>query len=235
VPQNWLTLDGLDFDLGSSGPLLVDVPGATPSHLVVALSKDLKMYLVNRDNLGGISAPIAESVVASSTIIQAAVTYRTNQSTYVALRANNDGNTVLSALRITATNPPTIASGWNVDRSAGGCGSPFVTSTDGTNNMIAWIVGTEDHLTAGDQRLHGYDGDTGVLVYDGGGPNELLAGTHYYSTTGIVARGRIYIGADNKVYAFFPPFIDPTCDRACGSRPTPTPAAPGFPSRTGRN
>ena len=37
------------------------------------------MYLVNRDNLGGISAPIAVSVVASSTIIQAAVTYRTKQ------------------------------------------------------------------------------------------------------------------------------------------------------------
>ncbi|PYJ68522.1 MAG: hypothetical protein DME76_12085, partial [Verrucomicrobia bacterium] len=51
VPENWLTLDSLDFDLGSSGPLLVDVPGATPSHLVVALSKDLNMYLLNRDNL----------------------------------------------------------------------------------------------------------------------------------------------------------------------------------------
>ena len=216
VPEDWLTLDSLDFDLGSSGPLLVDVPDATPSHLVVALSKDLKMYLLNRDNLGGISAPIAESVVASSTIIQAAVTYRTEQSTYVALRANNDGNTVLSALRITATNPPTIASGWDVNRATGGCGSPFVTSTDGTNNMIVWVVGTEDHLTAGDQRLHGYDGDTGAIIFDGGGPNELMAGTHYYSTTGIVARGHIYVAADNKVYAFA---IEPTPI----PRPTPTP------------
>ena len=205
VPEDWLKLDSLDFDLGSSGPLLVDVPGATPSHLVVALSKDLKMYLLDRDNLGGISAPIAESVVASATIIQAAVTYRTKQSTYVALRANNDGNTVLSALRITATDPPTIASGWDVNRGAGGCGSPFVTSTDGTNNMIVWVVGTEDHQTGGDQRLHGYDGDTGAVVYDGGGPNELMAGTHYYSTTGIVARGRIYVAGDNKVYAFAVP------------------------------
>src|SRR5262252_6425930 len=128
APEDWLTLDSLDFDLGSSGPLLVDVPGATPSHLVVALSKDLKMYLLNRDNLGGISAPIAESVVASSTIIQAAVTYRTKQSTLVAIRANNEGDTVLSTLRITATNPPTIISGWDLDRATGGCGSPFVTS-----------------------------------------------------------------------------------------------------------
>ena len=135
APEDWLTLNSLDLDLGSSGPLLVDVPGATPSHLVVALSKDLKMYLLNRDNLGGISAPIAESVVASGTIIQAAVTYRT-------LRANNDGNTVLSAWRITPTNPPAIASSWNVPRNNGG-----------------------------DQRLHGYDGDTGAVIYDGGQMN----------------------------------------------------------------
>ena len=145
VPEDWLTLDSFDWDLGSSGPLLVDVPGATPSHLVVTLGKDRRMNVVNRDNLGGISAPIAVSIVASSTILQAAVTYRTEQDTYVAFRANNDGNTVLSAFRITATNPPTIASGWNVSRGAGGCGSPFVTSTDGTNNMIVWVVGTEDH------------------------------------------------------------------------------------------
>jgi hypothetical protein len=101
---------------------------------------------------------------------------------------------------------------------------------DGTNNTIVWVVGA-----SGDQRLHGYDGDTGAVIFAGGGPNELMAGTHSYSTTGIVARGRIYVGADNKVYAFFPPFVDPTCDRACGSRPTPTPGAPGFPSRTGRD
>ena len=38
----WAPATGLfsiksDSDLGGSGPLLVDVPGATPSHLVVAL------------------------------------------------------------------------------------------------------------------------------------------------------------------------------------------------------
>ena len=213
VPRNWLNLDSFDGDLGSSGPLLVDVPGATPSHLVVALGKDRNAYLVNRDNLGGISAPISASQVASNTILQAAVTYRTKQGTYVAFRANNNGNTALSAFRITPTNPPTIVNRWNVPRNNGGCGSPFVTSTDGTNNMIVWVVGTEDHVTVGDQRLHGYDGDTGAVVYDGSGPNELMAGTHYYSTTGIVARGRIYVAGDNKVYAF------------ALSRPAPTPRA----------
>ena len=82
--------------------------------------------------------------------------------------------------------------------------------------MIVWVVGTGDNSGSdGDQRLHGYDGDTGAVVYGGGGANELMAGTHRYSTTGIVARGRIYVAGDNKVYAFKLP----------GGTPTPTPTA----------
>ncbi len=226
APTNWLDLDNSDADLGGSGALLVDVPGATPSHLVVALGKDRKAYLLNRDNLGGISLPLASAQVATSTILQAAVTYGTEQGTFVALRANNDGNTVLSAFRITAANPPSIdiAGGWNVPRSSGGCGSPFVTSTNGTDNMIVWVVGTEDHQTGGDQRLHGYDGGTGAIVYGGGGPDELMAGTHFYSTTGIAARGHIYVAGDNKVYAFEVPVSSPT--------PTPTPTPTSTPTPT---
>src|SRR6202040_3325905 len=115
----------------------------------------------------------------------------TNQDTYVAFRSGG----ILSTFRITATNPPGIDFPvWSVNPHGYGC--PFVTSTDGTNNMIAWIVGA-----SGDQRLHGYDGDSGAVVYAGGGANELMAGTNSYSTTGIVARGRIYVAGDNKVYS----------------------------------
>jgi hypothetical protein len=199
APANWMALDNGDLDLGGSGPLLVDVPGATPSKLVVALGKDGNAYLLNRTNLGGVSAPLAQAHISSSEIIQAAATYRTTQGTYVVFRAST---TQLSAFRITPTSPPTITSAWTVSQN--GRGSPFVTSTDGTNNMIVWVIGSE-----GDQRLHGYDGDTGNVVYSGGGANELMAGTRRFNT-GIAARGRIYIDNDNEVYAFtvpVPPII----------------------------
>jgi hypothetical protein len=192
APTNWFQLDGGDTDLGGCGPLLVDVPGATPSSLVVALGKDGNAYLLNRSNLGGITAPVASLHVSDDRIIQAAATYQTNQGTYVAFRSSSSR---LATFRITAPGPPAIANGWSLNRN--GCGSPFVTSTDGTNNMIVWVVGTE-----GDQRLHGYDGDTGAVIYAGGGINEVIPGTHSYSTTGIVARGRIYVAGDNQVYAF---------------------------------
>ena len=228
VPTNWLSLDNADLDLGGSGPLLVDVPDATPSHLIVAMGKDGKAYLVNRDNLGGISAPIAWAQVAGTQFLrQAAAAYRTNLGTYVAFRADPS---TLSTFRITGTSPPTITSGWTVNRGAGNCGSPFVTSTDGTVSMIVWVVGTEDRGNPGDQRLHGYDGATGAVVYDGGGPNELMAGTHNYSTTGIVARGRIYVAGDNKVYAFVAPLPTPTPTPTATPRPTPTPRSRPTPS-----
>ena len=74
---------------------------------------------------------------------------------------------------------------------------------------------------SGDQKLHGYDGDTGAVVFAGGGANETMAGTHSYNTTGIAARGRIYVAGDNKVYAFVTP----------GGLPTPTPTPSATPSQ----
>ena len=195
APTNWLALDNGDTDLGGCGPVLIDVPGATPSQLVLALGKDRNAYLLNRNSLGGITAAVTAATVSSAVVRgQAAATYKTSLGTYFVLRSSS---TTLSAFKINPANPPTITSAWNVMQS--GLGSPFVTATDGTNNVIVWVAGSE-----GDQRLHGYNGDNGAVVYAGGGANELMTGTRKWNT-GIVARGRIYLASDNKVYAFSVP------------------------------
>ena len=100
------------LDLGGSGPILVDVPGATPSALVVALGKDGNAYLLNRSNLGGVSAPLAQAIVGTGTDHSGAPppTGRL-RARYVVLRPTSG---TLTAFRITATNPPTIATGWSV-------------------------------------------------------------------------------------------------------------------------
>jgi hypothetical protein len=161
--------------------------------LVVALGKDGNAYLLNRTNLGGISLPLAQTHVASSSIIQAAATYRTTQGTYVVFRNSSE----LSAFRITASKPPAITNVWTASQN--GRGSPFVTSTDGTNNVIVWGIGSE-----GDQRLHGFNGDTGATIFTGGGTNELMKGARALNTA-IAAHGRIYLANSNQVYAFTVP------------------------------
>jgi outer membrane protein assembly factor BamB len=194
APANWPALDDTDTDLDGSGPLIVDSPRSTPPNLVVALGKDGNAYLLNRTNLGGVSAPLAQTQVSTNEIIQAAATYRTAQGTFVVFCANA---LQLCSFRITQTSPPGIVIAWAVNQ--GGQGSPFVTSSDGTNDIVVWGIGAY-----GDQRLRGFDGNTGALIFDGGGPNELMSGTERYNT-GIAVRGRVYIATDNKVYAFTVP------------------------------
>src|SRR6185436_11614440 len=123
----------------------------------------------------------------------------------------------IRAYRITPTNPPTIAFAWSMSQT--GRGSPWVTTTDGSNNFIVWVAGV-----AGDQRLRGYNGDTGAVIYAGGGVNELMTGTRQWNT-GMVARGRIYFGADNKVYAFRLPAGTPTPTPTAAASATATPTA----------
>jgi hypothetical protein len=211
APLNWHDLDLGDTDLGGCSAMLVDVPGATPSQLVLALGKDGNAYLLNRNNLGGITTPVASASVGGSIRGQSSTTYHTGQGTYFVFRG--PGNEI-STYKVTATNPPTINFAWSVSQT--GQGSPWVTTTDGTNNAIVWVVGAE-----GDQRLHGYNGDAGAVIYAGGGPDELMTGTRKWNS-GVVARGSIYIANDNKVYAF----------RVPGGTPTPTPSATPTPTPT---
>jgi len=189
VPTNWLDLDNQDKDLGGCGPILITV-GTTK--FVLALGKNGKAYLLNRNNLGGITAPVASARVATSVRGQAAATYSTRQGTYFVFRAATNE---IAAYKIT-TNPLAIVPAWNVSQN--GQGSPWVTTTKGIDDAIVWVVNSGG---SGDQRLRGFNGDTGAVVYAGGGPDELMNGTMRYNT-GIVARGRTYFAGTNKVYAF---------------------------------
>lgn len=220
APTNWLNLDNGDTDLGGVSATVVDVPGATPSQLVLALGKDGNAYLLNRNTLGGITSAVAQASVGGINRGTSAVTYHTSLGTYFGF--HNDAGSI-AARRVTATSPPTIVNAWTISQS--GRGSPWVTTTDGTSNFIVWVAGV-----AGDQRLHAYDGDTGAVIYAGGGANELMTGTRQWNT-GMVARGRIYFGADNKIYAFKLPSATPTPTPTATTNPTSTPIS--TPTSTG--
>ena len=209
APTNWFSLDNGDTDLGGVSAMLIDVPGANPSQLVLATGKDGNAYLLNRNNLGGITAPVAQLSVGF-VIGQSSATYRTNQGTYFVFRASNQ----VKAYKITATSPPTIVFAWSVTQS--GQGSPWVTTTDGTNNAIVWVVGAQ-----GDGKLYGYNGDTGAVIYAG---TDVMSGTRKWNG-GTVARGSIYVANDNKVYAFRVPAGSPTPTPTATATATSTPTA----------
>ena len=63
APADWRALDDADTDIGSSGALLVDLPGAVPSALAVAMGKNGVVYLTDRNNLGGVGGELFQAKV----------------------------------------------------------------------------------------------------------------------------------------------------------------------------
>ena len=197
-PSNWKNLDDGDVDLGGSGALLVHVPGATPADLAVALGKDGKAYLLDRNHLGGIGGQIFSASVSSSAIITAPAAYRTPSATYIAFHGAPAGGCSgdLTALRISATTPPAATFAWCANQN--GRGSPIATTTDGQSEPLVWAVGSED-----DNRLRAFDGDTGAVVFGGGGSAEAMGTVRRFQSP-VISGGRVYVAGDGRVYAFRP-------------------------------
>ena len=201
APADWHALDTRDADLGGTNPLPLDVPSAGGRRaFVLALGKDARAYLLDRNRLGGMGGSLASEVVATRPIRTAPATYPAGEGVYVAFQgpgARCPGSRrpgALTVLKIRAGSPPTLVTGWC--GALRGEGSPIITTTDGRENPIVWILGAE-----GDDRLHGYRGDTGEPLFDGGGPEDALTGLRHFQD--LLATGdRLYVGADGRLYAF---------------------------------
>jgi hypothetical protein len=210
APSNWPPLDAADLDVGGSGPVVLEVPGATPSHVVVALGKNGVAYVLNRQNLGGIGTgdgTTGEGVqsrhVASGPIITAAAAYTVASGTYVVFTATGTGLGCpgtpgnLVALKLGATAPPTITVAWCADTH--GRGAPIVTTTDGAADPIVWSVGAESS-----NRLYAFHGETGAVLFAGGGPADQMHLVRRFQTP-IAVHGRIVVAADQELYVFTTP------------------------------
>jgi hypothetical protein len=200
VPTNWSPLDQGDTDLGGTGPLLVDVAGATPSKLIVQFGKDRKAYLINRDTMGGESAPLAAPVVAGGTIINAAVAYTTAAGTYAAFRSSTSGcpsgqSGTMEAVKIVPGSPPTTQIAWCAGTASKKSPAVSMTNAGGADTMV-WLIGD-------DNKLRSFDGDTGAAVFAGGGTTDTMSAVAQWQSP-IFVNGRAFAASNSQVYAFKP-------------------------------
>jgi hypothetical protein len=199
APANWRQLDATDADLGGTNPLLLSLSGASHPELALALGKDGNAYLLNRADLGGIGGSLVIRKVSSNAIRTSPAYVRVGDAALVAFQANaldcaSGSGGDLAAVKITADTSPTLTTAWCA--AANGQGSPIITTTDGRANPIVWVVGAE-----GSNRLRGFRADTGAVVFAGGEAAEALSQVRRFQTPIAVGR-RIYVAADQHVYAF---------------------------------
>ncbi len=212
TPKNWHNLDNGDLDLGAA-PVLFDLGGSTPSKLLIAFGKDGNAYLLDRTALGSVGTAIGGNAgactatnttnacaslhVSSNEIITAPAVYTTTSATRVAFRAAGVGCTSgaggdLTTLVIAPGSPPSLQHSWCA--TAGG-GAPMVTTSDGTNDAIVWMMGA-----GGDGHLHAFDGDTGAPVPFADAAKNIPNMRRYNAP--IAAKGTIYVPADGGPVAF---------------------------------
>ncbi len=191
APRNYATLDDEDLDLGGTMPLPVDL--ANGLRRLLAMGKDGDAYLLDRDNLGGIGGALAVRHVAHGSIIQSPVVYRARGETLVAFRTPGalcpDGHSTTAVMAL-AIDPAGLRPLWCAP--IDGRGIPIVTTAAAESDPIVWVAGAE-----GDERLHGFRGDTGQAVIASG----KLPGLRHFVTP-MVANGRLYLAGDGRVFAF---------------------------------
>ncbi len=197
TPTNWKDLDNLDLDLGSMAAFPITVPTASGvARRVIAMGKGGYIYVLNAKNLGGIGHAIEQTSVSAHGISTGSAFY--NAKNYTLVTFTNAGGALtpacaqknLTMLKVTNASTP-VSGAWCAPVSGGG--TPIITTTVGSGNPIAWVVGAE-----GDNKLHGFDAVTGKSLFESG---VTMAGLHHFSTL-IAANGHLYVAGDGTIYAF---------------------------------
>jgi outer membrane protein assembly factor BamB len=197
TPSNWQALDAADADLGGTAAVPIKVASAsrTESRLI-ALGKDGYAYLLNGPSLGGLGHEVEKVQVSNSKIVTAPAVYQGPSSAMVVftnsagLSSSCSGESLTMLKVIDAKTP--ISTVWCAPLN--GRGAPIVTTTNGSANPIVWVTGAQ-----GDNEIHGFNATTGKVIFSGA--NTVMQGLRHFGTL-IAANGRLYVAADNNVYAF---------------------------------
>ena len=209
TPFNYDTLNLTDTDFGSGGVVLLpDQPGTVP-HLMVTAGKEGRIYLVNRDNLGGFNAGFDNIVQSIPNAFGGPAglgcfdtpAYFNNTIYYI---ANGDVARAFPLINgRLATTPSSL--GTQVFNFPGA--SPSI-SANGSSNGILWALQASNPGV-----LYAYSaGNLGTEFYDSnqaGARDQLPGGVKF--TVPTIVNGRVYVGAQSAlcVFGLFPTAASP--------------------------
>jgi hypothetical protein len=193
TPSNQSSLNATDGDLGAGGAaILVDLPSGTQKHLLIGGGKEGKLYLLNRDNLGGNTSndsgavqglSLGRSIFSTAAFWQNTMYIGPVQSPVRAYTLNTNGPSFNS----------TPSSQGN--RSFGFPGSTPSISAEGTSNGIVWAIENN-----GNALLHAYDAtNLGHELWNSSGSS---TGKAVKFTVPTVANGKAYMGTATEISVY---------------------------------
>jgi hypothetical protein len=208
TPWNVASLNLNDQDVGASAPSVLPDSFGTPAHphLAVQGSKEGKVYLLDRDKLGGrAQGPGGTDAVVGTLTYPSGMWGRTatwgGDGGWVYGSTGGGPLFALSRSVDGSGNPQLVQSGASVDTFGFGTGSPIVTSNGTTSgSALVWIVRSPDASGIGSD-LRAYDAVpvNGTLQLRWKSPAFRSA----KFTSPATSNGRVYVGTrDNNIMAF---------------------------------
>jgi hypothetical protein len=193
APSDQLSLSSADHDLGAGGAaILIDQPSGPVPHLVVGGGKEGKLYLLNRDNLGGNTATDSGAVqtFAAGNSIYATPAFWQN-TLYIGMAFDHVKAYSFSTTSSTFNSAP-------VSQSANIFGYPGSTpsiSSQGSSNGVVWAI-----ENTGPAVLHAYDPtNLGTDLWNSATNSADQAGQAVKFTVPTVANGKVYVGTAGEI------------------------------------
>jgi hypothetical protein len=216
TPYNWQALDAVDQDLGSGGTLLLpDAVGSAPHpHLLVETGKAGRIYLLDRDNLGGLSPDQSTENVRIVDVLDHGVTGAWSSPAFLLTGPNtgllyyHGAGDSLRAFQI--TNGHFVRGpgpGGSVSYSANSWGFPGAqvsTSSNGSGNGIVWELRSDAYNAGGPEVLYAYDaGNLQNQLYssNGVGLRDVL-GPAVKFVVPVITNGHVFAGTANGLAVF---------------------------------
>jgi hypothetical protein len=202
IPANFHELDQADRDLGSGAPIVLpDQPGDHP-HLLVGAGKEGKIYLIDRDNMGGLFNPpngpdqvvqeLPNAISGGSWDTPAYFDGGDPNGPWIYYVGNGDAVKAWQLQNGLLTTNPTSQSS---NRFSGSYGATPIVSANGTQNGIVWALQDQNPAV-----LYAYDAtDLTKKLYDTTMVSTDRLGPGIKFNSPIVADGEVFVAGANSV------------------------------------
>jgi len=198
TPSDELADEDNDFDFGSGGPTLIDIPanGSHPTHLAIGGGKDSYLYLLNRDDMGGVGNANSWQRFTLGNGIFATGAYW-NFNYYI---AGIGGPLKMFTLNPATARMNTPATSASQEKFSFPGASPSVSSTPAFTNGIVWALDNSQNCAAGSPAcgpavLHAYSAsDLSDELWNSSQSVGNAAGNAVKFVVPTVANGRVFVG-----------------------------------------
>ena len=197
TPFDQEILNQLDHDLGAGGVVLLPDQPTSPNHLLLASNKEGKLYVINRDNMGGFhsgdDSQILQTLQFAGGIFSTPAVWQ--NKVYVSAVDDSLKSYSVSAGHLTLASDTGQVFGYP--------GSTPVVSSNGSSNAIVWTLQV-DHQLSDAAVLHAYDAtDLSRELYNSmQAADRDQAGASVKFTVPTVVNGKVYVGGGDQLTVY---------------------------------